>query len=74
METTDSAMPLPKPQLVDLTESQLDKLTEKALEEKEEWYDGEVEETDGRGGTTSQALPVEADMILAYATVPGECG
>ena len=32
-----------------------------------------MEETDGRGGSTSTALPVEADMVLAYATVPGEC-
>ena len=28
-----------------------------------------TEDTDGGGG--SQALPVEADFILAYATVPG---
>ena len=28
-----------------------------------------MEETDGKGD--SQALPVEADFVIAYATVPG---
>ena len=59
--------------MVKLMKTQYDKITEKALDEEEKWYDGEREETDGRGGSTSQALPVEADMVLAYATVPGEC-
>ena len=33
---------------------------------------GGGDQTDGGGG--SQALPVEADMMIAYATVPGGCG
>ena len=57
-----------------LVESQYDKIAQKALDEGEEFeFSDGKEETDGRGGSTSTALPVEADMVLAYATVPGEC-
>lgn len=72
LETTDSPASLPEPQLVDIMETQFDNITEKALDDKEEFFDGGKEETDGFGTSTSVALPVEADMVLAYATVPGE--
>ena len=40
-----------------------------ALDDDETFFSAAVEETDGGGG--SQALPVESDFMLAYATVPG---
>ena len=40
---------------------QFDKVIEKALD---------ADETDG-GGYSREALPTEADFVLAYATVPG---
>ena len=58
--------------MMSLVESQYDNIAQKALDEAEFEFDDGKEQTDGRGGSTSTALPVEADMVLAYATVPGE--
>nr|CAD10676.1 caspase 3 [Geodia cydonium] len=45
----------------EMMEKQFDKVVEKALD---------ADETDG-GGYSREALPTEADFVLAYATVPG---
>ena len=62
----------------DLTEEMWRKVYDMALDEKEfEFQDSRkkkdkevTEEVDGGSGG-AQALPVEADFVLAYATVPG---
>ena len=48
--------------------SQFDKIIEKTLDEKDKSALGD--ETDG-GGYNKSALPVEADYLIAYATLPG---
>ena len=63
MDATDSPSPAPTLQedsIKELMEHQMDRIVEKALDD---------DETDGGG--YSQALPTEADFLLAYATVPG---
>ena len=48
--------------------TQFDKIIEKTLDEKDKSALGD--ETDG-GGYNKSALPVEADYLIAYATLPG---
>lgn len=65
-ESTD----LGESQVIEIMEKNYDNISEKALDDEEMFFDHQpTEDTDGGGG--SQALPVEADFILAYATVPG---
>ena len=80
-ETTDFAgeqnNDTPSAHEPELTEEMWQKVYDLVLDDKEfEFHDGRkkknkevTEEVDGGAGV--QALPVEADFILAYATVPG---
>ena len=87
VEATDSAEMVDVAKQRETMEQQFDKVIEKALDDKEDFFvDDEeeemekkeeegkaaVESTDGRGATKTLVLPVKADMLIAYATVPGQ--